>query len=187
MKPLRLALSGSAGTGKTSLGQRLAKELELPFIEEGIRPRLEAGLDLHSLDTDGWQKLIVELWEEQEAAEEAATSGFVSDRSSLDYAAFWLHYDLAGNEPATDEFILRMSRRAQKYTRIFLAPWGVLELKADGVRSTNPWIQLRYQGILELILERFGPAESLRPIPPTHEFEERLRFALGELPQRAKR
>ncbi len=54
----RIALSGSAGTGKTTLGRLLAERLGVPFIEEGMRARLERGLDVHRFDKDDWRKLV---------------------------------------------------------------------------------------------------------------------------------
>ena len=54
----RIALCGSAGTGKTTLGRALAEELDLPYIEEGMRRRLEGGLDVHSLGEDGCRGLL---------------------------------------------------------------------------------------------------------------------------------
>ncbi|MEM7519096.1 MAG: histidine phosphatase family protein, partial [Planctomycetota bacterium] len=91
-RPLRLAMSGSAGTGKTTLALRLAKDLGLAYIEEGMRRRLEAGFDLHALDQKGHRALIREMWNEQRAQERDASNGSIADRSPLDFAAFWLHY-----------------------------------------------------------------------------------------------
>ena len=44
-----IGISGSAGTGKSTLGTRLASRLEVPYLPEGMRERLEGGLDLHRL------------------------------------------------------------------------------------------------------------------------------------------
>lgn len=43
---IRIAVSGSAGTGKSTLAMALAERFELPYLEEGFRKRREAGLDL---------------------------------------------------------------------------------------------------------------------------------------------
>ena len=92
------AFSGSAGTGKTTLGRRLAAHWDLPFVPEGMRARIEAGLELHRLTESELRDLILELWRERcDNVDQAlaSTGGFVADRSPMDYLAFWLHYGFA--------------------------------------------------------------------------------------------
>lgn len=159
---LRIALSGSAGTGKTTLGRKLAGELGVPFVEEGMRRRIESGFRPHGYGAREWAALIRDLWDEQRAAEDAAVGGFVADRSSLDFAAFWLHYGLHEDVDETEQFVNEMREHALRYDRIVLLPWGALPLVDDGVRSTNRWTQLRYHGILEGLIQRMGPDSVVR-------------------------
>lgn len=177
----RLALSGSAGTGKTTLGRRLAAELGIPYIEEGMRRRIEQGLAWHELRRDQQLALIEELWAEQLAAEEAAPDGFVADRSSYDYAAFWLHYDFHADRLDTSDRFEAWCAAGQRYDRILLLPWGVLPLEADGVRSPNRFVQLRYQGILEAVIRHHAAEGQVHAIGNTMDLEERVRAALASL------
>ena len=172
----RIALSGSAGTGKSTLGRALAERAGVPFIEEGHATCLARGrgLDLHTLSRDGLGELIVELWDEQQQRERECARGFVADRSSIDFAAFWLHYGLYYDEKATRAFIERMVAASASYDRIALCPWRE-STPGDGVRSTNPWVQLRFQTVLEGLLERHVPARRILRVPPIRgDFAERL-------------
>ena len=158
----RIALSGSAGTGKTSLGRALAESMGVPFIEEGMRARLEGGLDLHRLDSRQMWELLDELWREQVAREAAAPDGFVADRSSVDFAAFWMRFGFYYQQHAAQDFVPRMLEHARSYDGIVLLPWGAIPLVEDGVRSTNPWVQRHYQATVEGLLTRECPERLLR-------------------------
>lgn len=181
MSVRRIALSGSAGTGKTTLGQAIAAHLDVPYIEEGFRKRVDQGLVLYQLDEAERRALLRELWAEQRELELAAPEGFVSDRSSVDFAAFWLHYALTDAEEETAAFLDDMEREAGRTERILLLPWGVLPLVSDGVRSTNPWLQLRFHALLDGMHQRLTPPEKLVRIPDSVDFELRLKFALDGL------
>lgn len=179
---LRLALSGSAGTGKSTLGAALAERLELPYLAEGMRGRIEGGLNLHALDHGALRGLVLELWEEQRAAEDraiAAAGGFVADRSSVDFAAFWLHYHFTEDGVATAAFFRDTLSRIPIYDHIVLLPWGVLPLVADGVRSSNPWLQRHYQATVEGLLFREVGEPRLLVLPPARGLDERLSWVLS--------
>ncbi len=155
--PACIALSGSAGVGKTTLARRLAAERGVPFIGEGMREYLErTGVDLHTLGHAGMRQLVLRLWEERKEAEAAAPNGFVADRSAYDFGAFWLYYQFAGNDADTER-ILRETLAPRRYDAVYLLPWGRIPLVADGVRTPNPWTQLHLQLVLEGLLRRHAP------------------------------
>lgn len=163
----RVALSGSAGTGKTTLGRALAATLGVPFLEEPMRALLQGGLDLHALSHDGMRELLVDLWRQQREAEDDAVGGFVADRSSADYAAFWMHYGFHHDRDATEPRMAGWLGHLPRYDRIVLLPWGVLPLHDDGVRSTNRWVQFMFQSLVDGLLSRHAPpGRLLRPPPP---------------------
>lgn len=178
----RLALSGSAGTGKTTLGRRLAESLGVPFIEEGMRRRLEAGLNPFKLGPGGYERLMEELWHEQAAAEDAAQDGFVADRSAFDFAAIWLHYAHLDDPARTEAWMqARLKDGHERYDRVFLLPWGAIPLEHDGVRSTDRWVQFRFQSIVEDLLRREARAGQVVRVPGTLSPEARCTFALEAL------
>lgn len=174
----RIAISGSAGTGKTTLGRALAAELGVPFVEEGMRRRIEKGFRPHGYGAREWAALIRDLWEEHRAAEDAARDGFVADRSSLDFAAFWLHYGLHEDVDATESFVAEMRAHAERYDRIVLLPWGAIPLVDDGVRSTNRWTQLRFHSILDRLLADVASDRLLR-LEGARSVAERLSACIG--------
>ena len=186
----RIGLSGSAGTGKSTLGRALAARLDLPYLPEGMRRRIEGGLSLHALDHDGLRRLVGELWAEQVEAEEAALAqagGFVSDRSPVDFAAFWLHYHFTGEQAETAALFAAVEERLARYDRVISLPWGVLPLVSDGVRATNPWLQRHYQATVEGLLLRMVPPARLAVMPPLEALEARVAWALDHLAEAGAR
>jgi nicotinamide riboside kinase len=153
---LRIAVSGSAGVGKTTLARRLAAVLGLPYIGEGMREYLErTGQDLHRLGHAGMRDLVLALWEERKSAEDAA-GAFVADRAGYDFAAFWLHYHFAEEDAVTDRLFAE-TLAPGRYDAVFVLPWGRIPLVADGVRTPNRWTQLHYQLLLEGLLRVHAP------------------------------
>ena len=61
---VRLAISGSAGTGKSSLAMGLANSLKLPYIEESFRRQRENGLVFQNLSHAEQSLLIIDLYTE---------------------------------------------------------------------------------------------------------------------------
>lgn len=176
---MRIALSGSAGTGKTTLGHALAESLDLPFVEEGMRERIGAGLAPATLTAEAYEDLIESLWDEQREREDSHANGFVADRSPIDFAAFWLHYGSLHDRQRTDRRMRAWLEELSCYDRIVLLPWGVLPLEDDGVRSTDRWLQFRFQAIVEGLHRRHTLAPRLLVVPDElTELEDRRAWVL---------
>ncbi len=179
----RIAVTGSAGVGKTTLGRRLAETVGVPFVAEGMRERVEGGLDLHALGREGLRAMLLELLEEMEARARhavARSGGFVADRCAVDVAAFWLYYGYGTDGAATERLFSRVRDRLDPLDLVVVLPWGAIPLAADGVRSANPWLQLHYQTVLEGLLRRWLPEARVALLPTTvTELERRLDLVLS--------
>ena len=152
----RIAVSGSAGTGKTTLAKAAAAELGVPYLPEGMREYLEAtGDNLHDLGFEGLRSLVLRLWDERQELE-ARHASFVADRASYDFAAFWLFYGFA-KEDADTVRLLDETLRSTRYDAVYILPWGSIPLVADGVRSTNRFAQLQTQALIAGLCSEFGP------------------------------
>ncbi len=178
---MRIAVTGSAGTGKSSLSGARGRALGLPVVPEGMREYLErSGVKLHSLGHEGLKALVLALWEERGPAEEQP--GFVADRCSVDFAAFWLYYRFEA-DPRTEALQRAFRERAGRYERVIVLPYGAIPLRADGVRSANRWTQLHYQLLLEGLLSRLVSPERVLRVPPSLAgLEERLSWVMARLP-----
>lgn len=152
--PQRIALSGSAGVGKSTLARRLAAEWGVAYIPEGMREYIEGGgVDLHTLGHDGMRDLVARLWDDRKSAEMAAIN-FVADRSSYDFAAFWLFYGFARLGDALTEQLMAETMAPDRYDRVILLPQGGIPFVSDGVRSSNPWTQLHTHLLIEGMVRR---------------------------------
>src|SRR5262249_40018569 len=96
----KIAVTGSAGVGKTSLVEMLAAALDLPRIEEEMRAYLErTRAHLWELPSTAVAAVILDLWRER-AAKETNTEAFVADNCALDFVAYALHYGCFTEEVA---------------------------------------------------------------------------------------
>jgi nicotinamide riboside kinase len=173
----RIAISGSAGVGKTTLAARLADQFEVPLVEELMRPLIESGVDLHDLSADQRKALVLDLYDQATTAMRNAIEthgGFVCDRSPADFAAFWLHYGFGG-DAETDAFMSRTATDCALVELTVLLPWGSIPLIDDGVRLSDRWRQLHFQTVVEGMSRRFFTGARLVEVPNgVTEIDERI-------------
>lgn len=98
---MKIAVSGFAGTGKTTLATGLARRLGLPLIDEGMLPLAKASSAFYdpALANDPQARGAARRdfisafvhWADARTAEyNAHVSGFVADRCELDLLNWWL-------------------------------------------------------------------------------------------------
>lgn len=153
---MRIAFTGSGGTGKTTLLHEVNKELDFPVIGEGIREWLEEHgfSDFKELTQTDVQKMQTDALNRRIDIE-SELQNFISDRTSVDnlsYALRWIGSETK-NEAISGwmaQYITRaMNHANENYDLIFLLPWGEIPLEDDGTRSTKEWYQYMMQAIIE--------------------------------------
>lgn len=152
----RIVITGSQGTGKTTLIEKLAQYVDLPVIKETSRSvaRIlnipENGhLPLHQRLE--WQRGI--LW--WQITLENTYESFISDRSLIDHWAY-SRYWLGENIKLLNTFYKIVLKQAQTYTHIIYLP-PILPLQEDGFRSIDQqYLNTIDQIIREIIDEWYG-------------------------------
>ncbi|WP_242339015.1 MULTISPECIES: uroporphyrinogen-III C-methyltransferase [Anaeromyxobacter] len=165
--PLRIAVTGSAGSGKTTLARALAARLGLSVVPEETRAWIDGGgHPLPGLAPGEARAVLQELWRQRVAAEGAHTE-FVADNCSLDLAAYALHHGCASTgDPGTGALLEASAAHAASYAAILVLPWGVIPYERDGVRSAEPYVELRYQLVLEGLLRAHAVPARVHHLPP---------------------
>ena len=180
---LRIGICGSASAGKSTLAEALASLLNVPCLEEEMRTYLErGGQRLADLPRSSREKVILELWNERRGREQTIPA-FVADTSSLDLAACALHYECLSCS-SYDALFGSAATHLRLYDAIFLLPWGVLPYEQDGVRPADPYSQLRFQLLIEGLLNQYVDPVRLHRLPNTVVGpQDRVSWALAKIAQ----
>jgi len=149
---MKIALAGSAGTGRTTIAIRVAEAIgHVPLTnlaktilkEEGFRYGTDQTVE-EFLATNYRQRRLFQFKQENEAKH----SDFVTDRSWIDLAA----YCIQGMQSQIDfdmaSFIEDCRAEVEKYDVIIHIPWGRQPLQSNGTRTINPWFQFIIDSII---------------------------------------
>ncbi len=111
----RIAIIGTHSTGKTTLAKALSKELNIPFIEECARNH-----DVKHASVEEYIKIQKDILTEQISAENKHLD-FISDRSTIDNLAYWIHSCASRVDALTNMTYTRSALdNARNYTNVFL-------------------------------------------------------------------
>lgn len=135
--PLRISISGAAGTGKRKLSSDLASELEITSIDSIARTNYRLGGDINtsSSEMDEFMMFLAHLWEESEYSE------FASAGSMIDLLAHCHYIAEVRDDPKWTKLVrglanLINTQSNNSYTVLFYLPYSK-KPRADGIRSTN--------------------------------------------------
>lgn len=139
---MKIAISGSEGTGKSTLSRELAKEFGIPRIKEGVRDYMKRhGIEnLRDMSPQEYMKMQWYLLDSK-IEQESSLGSFVADRSVADNVAYtlrWCGRDFT--EKMLGKYVQLAREHAQNtYDLILYLPWGKISVEDDGVRDTRKW------------------------------------------------
>ena len=119
---MKIAISGTAGIGKSTLAMALAEKYNIALIEEGYQVFKDSKQGQNGLD------VLQDIFSKKSAEELDAGESCVSDRSPLDLMHICLKMKSYKTErKAANSFIQSCIKAAQNFDFIVLLPWGSFE------------------------------------------------------------
>jgi nicotinamide riboside kinase len=141
---MKIAFTGSSGTGKTRLANEL-KKLEqfqskfTQFITVDARKILteQGNKSVDEMIPQELESFQLKYFAHKTKAEKGKDN-YLTDRSFIDLAAYWIvqvapYVSLS----KTNDYIQKCCYEAQKYNIHFYFPYGIIEFESDGYRSES--------------------------------------------------
>jgi len=167
---MRIAISGSAGIGKSSLARSLAERLGISLITENY----EILLDRPDKFTkhDQVAAPIMEIFFAKQRLEEEYGS-FVTDRCPVDLFHFWMKMGLWKREDETERLHNMAVQQVRQYDLLVLPPWGLLNITRDQAaedskkRASNRYVQMYNHASITGLAMLWMPADRIFFLPST--------------------
>lgn len=197
MSTYRIAISGPAGAGKTTLANALGEALSLPVLPENLERIYQRRADFGQSQKSGapeaqqwaavwaWMDSHFE-WCEAHAARIAGLPGFIADRWEMDIMAHWIRVFPAHD---ANEKTLRLNQlwqeRATSYDLVVVLPVGSFEVElrndAGMRRQLNMTVQLLAHTVVAGLATFIQPAEKVLHIPHDTSVAERAELVHSRL------
>jgi nicotinamide riboside kinase len=144
---MRIALTGSSSSGKSTLINELMKlEKFNTKIERCVSIDARAiikSMGHHSMDImskDETMEFQIRYFIKKKDIEKGSNN-FITDRSFIDIAAYWIVRDNNPEEPVDNNIKLNLlgecRHQSLKYDIHFYLPFGIIPFKSDGYRSED--------------------------------------------------
>jgi len=186
---MRVGITGAHGTGKTTLTEALAEELDFWSIQEVARNILwEAGIeDCDYLERNPefaskmqWRILWAQI-EAEEKADAMSENGYISDRTPLDFLAYWYLYKC--NKVTlpfmTEEFANICIKTSRQYDLIVFTRPEFEYDSTDPFRLSNPKTQTVVDNTLGGLLESVN--DSIPVVEVHGSTEARVNYILAKV------
>jgi len=164
---VKIAISGSGGIGKTTLGRALAERLHLPFLEENLGALVRAGAEARQQTQDAAAAenaylAAVDAWLADRQRQQAThPEGFVADRWALDILQRWLLGGRGDDDAKTTALIRHVQAQAARLDLVIVPPMlrlrdetdneaGLRRISALGPRLLSHAL---YRGLLEQLTQ----------------------------------
>lgn len=174
---MKIAVSGTAGTGKSTFARVLAEKYALTYIDEGYSSLL--GLDKDQLIIDKLEDIFID----KSKAELNANGGFVSDRCPIDLIHLCIKnkIHIIDGQKAS-RFIGKSIQAMKTYDFIIIPPWNSIKLeKSNGGqlnRNMNPLIQMSNHSNITGYVHMFVRGAKIIELPRSlSEIEQRVEYA----------
>lgn len=156
---MKIVVSGSAGTGKTTLVKKIAEGTGFPIIrdfadtvlrERGyknfkqvVNPSMMRQIRLQAL----FRKIQMEN----------SMESFVSDKGVADYYAYWMNVAMhEASQKENDMFYEETKGHIKIYDLVIIPPFGRFEIEDNKLRTTNLHYQFRNHCMIKGLYNEFG-------------------------------
>jgi len=182
---VKIAISGCAGIGKTTLASALAQRHKVQLVEEGYDGFFNSDFDFIKSPRQLKRKILGVLEKKNDLEDQA--SSFIADRCAVDLFNLWMANGLGADQKSTSRLYQRCRAYTDKYDFVFVLPWSAIPLKqisapARRRRTMSAWFQLHNHANIIGLLHQWLPPERLVPIPfHLVDLEKRLEFASDKI------
>ncbi len=190
---MKIAISGAANTGKSTLAKDLSRATSLPLITERFnelpkRTREDKAGNQLAAAFQRIKSVKMDL-------EHGHPEGFVTDRCPLDIFNYWTSFPVLSNRPETLELYKDCRSHTGTYDFIVFLTWGSIvysEIEAGkpSADSTlmNPWQNLTRHASTLGLAHSWVPAERIIVVPrDVTDREERVKWLLDTFAEREGR
>lgn len=183
---MKIAISGSACIGKSTLAMEMASVLQCGYIPE----HYDLLFDRISQNQET-PEALVELFNSalvKKVRDEREQVGFISDRCPIDLFNLWMAKGLWRREEDTRKFQKCCQHYTGYYDYIVLLPWGIFPLEQikntdDGQkRIMNKWVQMHNHANILGLTKLWVSPEKIIDLPKSAmSLENRVSYLRGQI------